>query len=200
MWTDPLHTKTTAEDCGSNVWTWHCTVSVTNRLRRLPVHGFLHRLLPSSVPKLTLCKYAERPLVLKQQLLKTHRTCVEPSSSSSVLPSGLIWGSNFSDVTSLRSSGLRLHTLTPSAAPAAIAAPRAVVSGMDGFTGSNNTVNISHIAILYNKTVCVCPASWHMINEFYTRLVDSQLSDLVSCIFTFQGFCGFFCLIVDKRK
>lgn len=116
------------------------------------------------------------------------------------VPSGLIWGSNFSDVTSLRSSGLRLHTLTPSAAPAAIAAPRAVVSGMDGFTGSNNTVNISHIAILYNKTVCVCPASWHMINEFYTRLVDSQLSDLVSCIFTFQGFCGFFCLIVDKRK
>lgn len=88
MRTDPLHTKTTAEDCGSNVWTWHCTVSVTNRLRRLPVHGFLHRLLPSSVPKLTLCKYAERPLVLKQQLLKTHRTCVEPSSSSSVYLQG----------------------------------------------------------------------------------------------------------------
>ena len=50
------------------------------------------------------------------------------------IPSGLIWGSDFSDVTSLRSSGLRLHTLTPSAAPAAIAAPSAVVSGMDGLT------------------------------------------------------------------
>lgn len=55
--------------------------------------------------------------------------------NSLVRPSQLIWGSNFSDVTSLRSSGLRLHTLTPSAAPAAMAAPSAVVSGMDGFTG-----------------------------------------------------------------
>ena len=58
------------------------------------------------------------------------------------VPSGLIWGSNFSDVTSLRSSGLRLHTLTPSAAPAAIAAPSAVVSGMDGFTENNGRMKI----------------------------------------------------------
>lgn len=50
------------------------------------------------------------------------------------VPSVLICGSDFSDVTSLRSSGCRLHTLTPSAAPAAMAAPRAVVSGIDGFT------------------------------------------------------------------
>lgn len=55
------------------------------------------------------------------------------------VPSVLIWGSNFSDVTSLRSSGLRLHTLTPSAAPAAMAAPRAVVSGIDGFTEGRNS-------------------------------------------------------------
>lgn len=54
-------------------------------------------------------------------------------------PSVLIWGSNFSDVTSLRSSGFRLHTLTPSAAPAAMAAPRAVVSGIDGFTEGHNS-------------------------------------------------------------
>lgn len=52
------------------------------------------------------------------------------------IPSGLIWGSNFSEVTALRSSGLRLQTLTPSAAPAAMAAPRAVVSGMEGFTAT----------------------------------------------------------------
>lgn len=56
--------------------------------------------------------------------------------AEAVLPSGLIWGSNFSEVTSERSSGFKLHTLTPSAAPAAMAAPRAVVSGMDGFTVS----------------------------------------------------------------
>lgn len=54
------------------------------------------------------------------------------------IPSVLIWGSDFSDVTSLRSSGFKLHTLTPSAAPAAMAAPRAVVSGMDGFTEGCN--------------------------------------------------------------
>lgn len=54
------------------------------------------------------------------------------------VPSVLIWGSDFSDVTSLRSSGFRLHTLTPSAAPAAMAAPRAVVSGIDGFTVGYN--------------------------------------------------------------
>lgn len=144
MWTYPLifimciHTKTTAEDCGRNVNLALHTVSVTNRLCRLPVHGFLHRPLPSSVPKLTLCKYAETPLVLKQQLLKTQNMCRTNQQQQLSVPSVLIWGSNFSDVTSLRSSGLRLHTLTPSAAPAAIAAPRAVVSGMDGFTGINN--------------------------------------------------------------
>lgn len=54
-----------------------------------------------------------------------------------VLPSGLICGSNRSHVTAVKSPGFRLQIPTPSAAPAAIAAPRAVVSGIDGFTEVN---------------------------------------------------------------
>lgn len=47
-------TQFCGSEFGSNVSV--LTVSITNRLRRLPVHGFLNRLLPSSVPKLTLCE------------------------------------------------------------------------------------------------------------------------------------------------
>lgn len=114
-------------------WPGTHTVSVRNRLRRLPVHGSLHRLLPASVPELALCKHTSA-FGLRSS---SYRRAVRYRRRFTV-PSGLIWGSDFSDVTSLRSSGLKLHTLTPSAAPAAIAAPRAVVSGMDGFTGGNN--------------------------------------------------------------
>lgn len=100
------------------------TVSITGWFCRFPVHGFLHRLLPASVAELALCKHTEALLTC----------CWERCGRGAGVPSVLIWGSDFSDVTSLRSSGFRLHTLTPSAAPAAMAAPRAVVSGIDGFT------------------------------------------------------------------
>lgn len=50
------------------------------------------------------------------------------------LPFSLIQGLNVSVVILLRSLDSRLHTPTPSAAPAAMAAPNAVVSGMDGRT------------------------------------------------------------------
>ena len=131
---DKSKTKTCGRNQKNNVKTNSVlpTVSITDRLRRLPVHGLLHRLLPSSVPKLTFCRgQTETSLCLTQEVLNMQ------NMRSSSVPSGLIWGSNFSDVTSLRSSGFRLQTLTPSAAPAAIAAPRAVVSGMDGFTGDD---------------------------------------------------------------
>ena len=93
----------------------------------------------TSEPPSSTVRTATRSLPSKQ----TQTNFISPCSSSHhlvfsvflfIVPSGLIWGSNFSDVTSLRSSGRRLHTLTPSAEPAAIAAPSAVVSGMDGFT------------------------------------------------------------------
>lgn len=54
--------------------------------------------------------------------------------SSQLSPSGLISGWYFSEVTEVMSSGCRFHTLTPSAAPAAIAAPSAVVSDIEGLT------------------------------------------------------------------
>lgn len=50
------------------------------------------------------------------------------------LPFSLIQGLNVSVVILLRSLESRLHTPTPSADPAAMAAPNAVVSGMEGRT------------------------------------------------------------------
>ena len=53
---------------------------------------------------------------------------------SDLSPVGVIAGVYVSDVMEVRSAGLRLHTAMSAAAPAAIAAPRAVVSGIDGHT------------------------------------------------------------------
>lgn len=50
------------------------------------------------------------------------------------LPSEEIRGSNRSNVTAVKSSGSRLQIPTPSAAPAAMAAPSAEISCMDGLT------------------------------------------------------------------
>lgn len=54
-------------------------------------------------------------------------------------PSGLICGWYVVDVPAGSCAALRFHTLTPSAAPAAMAAPRAVVSGIAGFTGQQRS-------------------------------------------------------------
>lgn len=69
-------------------------------------------------------------LALKLHLQPGSIHTVPPSS-----PSGFICGWYVVDVLTGRWSTLRSHTFTPSAAPAAMAAPRAVVSGMAGFTG-----------------------------------------------------------------
>ncbi len=50
------------------------------------------------------------------------------------LPSSLILGVKVSVVIAVKCSSFKLHTSTPSADPAAMAAPRAVVSGIDGRT------------------------------------------------------------------
>ena len=50
------------------------------------------------------------------------------------LPFLMTEGVNVSVVMFPSCSSSRLHTFTPSAAPAAMAAPRAVVSGIDGLT------------------------------------------------------------------
>lgn len=79
-----------------------------------------------------------------------HRQCniTWKQKGSFCLPSELIWGWYVSEVMSGRWSGLRLHTSTPSAAPAAMAAPRAVVSDMFGRTG-RNTETIYRVYALY---------------------------------------------------
>jgi hypothetical protein len=56
---------------------------------------------------------------------------------SYVLPSWVIEGVNWS-VVMVVSPLPNFHTSMPSAAPAAMAAPRAVVSGMEGRTGMTN--------------------------------------------------------------
>lgn len=114
------------------------TVSITGWFRRFPVHGFLHRLLPAGVAEFALCKHTEAVFVNVLLGAPPRRR----RRRQLAVPSVLICGSDFSDVTSLRSSGFRLHTLTPSAAPAAMAAPRAVVSGIDGFTVGYNASSL----------------------------------------------------------
>lgn len=74
-----------------------------------------------------------------------------------------------------RSLGLRLHTFTPSAAPAAMAAPRAVVSDMEGLTVTSR--EHAHTKSCYAATgLCLIQScismilfskavSWHLLKD-----------------------------------
>ena len=63
------------------------------------------------------------------------------------LPAGSTAGSNTSVLIWDLSSGFTFHTSTPFAIPAAIAAPRAVVSGIVGRTTNNNGNTVNNRAV-----------------------------------------------------